>query len=691
MRWTRSSWLARDDVHLMRFVRSVTIAAAGSAAVYVAILWNLRWAPFRTAVEGGLYSGFYDAQARAFLDGRIHLPEGALGIEAFVHEGREYMYFSPGPALLRIPLFLCTSRFDGRLTALSMLLAWVVGTVFLALLVWRIRRILRGRAPLPGWEAACYGLLVAAVGGGSVLVYLASQPWVYHEAYAWAVASAFACSFTLLGVIERPSPTRIAGFSAALLGAVLSRATTGWAFGFAALGTAVWFLTGRHGFRGARYGRLLVLGAAAPLLVGVAVNMAKFDHPFLFPLEDQVWTSLNKHRQLALEENGGDLVSFDLLPSTLTAYLRPDGIRFVPVPPFITFPEQAARSVGGGFLDQTYRTGSAVAFMPALTVLGLWGLIIAFRPKGPDRAPWLRLPILGAGAITGAILVYGYISYRYVAELLPVMALASAVGVVDLGHLFSLRSDRARRRLLIGLSALTGFGVLANAAVGLTTAAYSNPGPELDRYLDVQESFSRLVPGDPLLAMTERRDHLPLDAEGEHLLIVGDCAGLYVGQAEDYWPWVTVEVRPVVMDLEVGPAPRALSEAPRRSRESLELVRGLHRPTSLRLERRPDAAYRFVYDSPRVVRETEWIPGFRTEVEVTLEPLEDRDLYHLELDGEPVMEIPLTDFDEEFFRFQNLLLPNVDPEEEDETGVTVRERETERPPRCDRLLGRLEG
>jgi hypothetical protein len=680
----------RGDAHLMRFVRSVGIASLGSAVVYVSILWNLRWAPFRTALGTTLYADFYDAQARSFLDGRLDIPEGTLGIEAFIHEGRELMYFSPGPALARIPLLLVTDRFDGRLTAISMLLGWVTTVVFASLLIWRVRRVLRGRAPLPTWEAVSYGLLVVAIAAGSVLVYLASQPWVYHEAYTWAVAAAFACAFALLGVIERPSPMRVAACGAALLLAVLSRATTGWAFGLAIIGTALWFLTGRHGVRGAQYGRLLLGAAVAPLLVGVIFNMAKFDHPYLFPLEDQVWTSVNEHRRDALEANGGDLVSADLLPSTLAAYFRPDGIRFIPLPPFVTFPEEPAQSVGGGFLDQTYRTGSAVPFMPALVGLGTWGLGIAFRRRGPDRAAWLRPPILGAGAICGAILVYGYISYRYVAELLPVLGVAAAVGTVDLGHLFGLRSHRARRWFVGGLACLVAFGVLANAAVGLTTAAYSNPGPALDRYLGLQEAGDRIVPGDGVAAMTEHLDHLPLDAEGEHLLIVGDCAGLYVGQAETYWPWVVVEVRPVAMEIEVGPPPPAL----RRSSgppEVVELARGLHRPTSLRFERRSDGAFRLVYDSPRLVEETGWGVAPRGAVEVVLDADEEDGEYVVLADGRPQLEIPLGDFDDDWFRYQNLLRPGVDPEEEAAAGVTVRQLETEPPPRCDRLLERVEG
>ena len=60
------------------------------------------------------------------MDGHLWVPPGSLGIEAFHVDGREYMYFGPFPALLRIPVLWTTAEFDGRLTVVSMLLAYVV-------------------------------------------------------------------------------------------------------------------------------------------------------------------------------------------------------------------------------------------------------------------------------------------------------------------------------------------------------------------------------------------------------------------------------------------------------------------------------------------------------------------------------------------------------------------------------------
>ena len=49
-----------------------------------------------------------------------------FGLEAFVVNGHAHTYFGPLPSFLRMPILLVTSRFDGRLTQVSMLLAFVL-------------------------------------------------------------------------------------------------------------------------------------------------------------------------------------------------------------------------------------------------------------------------------------------------------------------------------------------------------------------------------------------------------------------------------------------------------------------------------------------------------------------------------------------------------------------------------------
>ena len=80
-------------------------------------------------------------------DGHLAIPKGAIGVEAFVHNGHEYTYFGPFPSLIRMPILALTHAYDARLTAPSMLVAWILTAAFCSLLVWRVRVMMRGAMP----------------------------------------------------------------------------------------------------------------------------------------------------------------------------------------------------------------------------------------------------------------------------------------------------------------------------------------------------------------------------------------------------------------------------------------------------------------------------------------------------------------------------------------------------------------
>ena len=78
--------------------------------------------------------------------GHLWLPNGKMGIEAFVHNGHDYTYFGLFPSIIRMPILLVTSRLDGQMTAPSILVAWLLTALFSSLMLWRLRILMRGDA-----------------------------------------------------------------------------------------------------------------------------------------------------------------------------------------------------------------------------------------------------------------------------------------------------------------------------------------------------------------------------------------------------------------------------------------------------------------------------------------------------------------------------------------------------------------
>ena len=143
------------------------------------------------------------------MDGHLYVPKASLGLEAFERGGHDYMYFPPFPALLRIPVLMTTQEYDGRLTLLSMALAFVLMAVMTAKLVWLVRDLMAGDARLGRFEAAAWAGFLALSTGGTAATFNAALPWVYHEVYAWAVPLVVGSMYWMLRVMRAPERRNI--------------------------------------------------------------------------------------------------------------------------------------------------------------------------------------------------------------------------------------------------------------------------------------------------------------------------------------------------------------------------------------------------------------------------------------------------------------------------------------------------
>ncbi len=531
----------------MRIRRSIIGGAVAGFLPYVCVLWDFRWNPLRRAGAHGFASNFYDLQARALLDGHFWVPDQSLGVEGFVVDGHTYMYFPPLPALLRVPVLLLTDRFDGRLSAPMMLLAWFLLAAATATLLWNTRLLIRGIAAVSKVESLVAAMFLAAVTGGSVIVFLAALPWVYHEAYLWATACAVATLAGLVVFARRPTMAVAVSTAIFAVATILTRTTSGWAIAITVIVVGAIGAVRRSNTRGAL---VLVAGGAIAIVVGSAVNWVKFRHPYMFPLEHQQWTRVSSRRRLALMMNGGTITGPRFFLSSLVNYFRPEGIRFTSYFPFVSLPAEPARGYGGAVVDQAYRTGSVPAFAPLLFVLGVVGFISTIRVRAVEKVRGLIIPVIGALAAGSGVMLYGYIAHRYTADFLPGLIICGAVAVVTLVRQLERCRPSVRRLAVVTVAMAAVFGTLTNGAAGVAAARLTGRGQRLEQYLSFRHG-----PGDVLHRagrLVVQSSTLPADAPADRLVIIGDCQALYLATGDQYEPWVTVEARDLVISVEAG-------------------------------------------------------------------------------------------------------------------------------------------
>jgi hypothetical protein len=186
--------------------------------------------------------------------------------------------------------------------------------------------------------------------------------------------------------------------------------------------------------------------------------------------------------------------------------------------------------------------------MPLLLATGLWGAVTTFLPRRPVMVRSFRPLLVAAAASGGAMLIYGTVYERFLADFLPVLVLASAIGVVDIYRRLDGRTRVPRVVVPAAVGLLAMFGFVANMGIAITPQSNWTQ-TQAEQYVQTELDLSDLS-GHPLAGHVVRGDKLPTQAPIGQLFVEGDCQGLYIsdglGSAFPYptYIWRPVEVAP---------------------------------------------------------------------------------------------------------------------------------------------------
>lgn len=530
---------------LRRFSRA---AAAGSLVAVVADLLLLSAGTLDLFPDPGPLGGFYDAQGRAILDGRLAVDPSAAGFEGFVVNGSTYIYFGPVLSLLRLPVLLATDGLDGRLTVLSMAIGFAFLLAAAAWLHWQVRNVLRPGDEIDRTDTVAVFLMQVGVGAGAVPLFLAGRAVVYHETELWGAALAVASLAAIVMVLRRASLARIALAGLLVTLAINTRVPAGLGGVLALLALAALATIGLALRDQRRLTTAAALAAAALVALGssAVVNVAKFGEPFGIPLDKQVFSDLEPSRQAALAANGGSLFGVRYLPTTMLQSVRPDAVGTTRSFPYLGLPRDPPVVVGNARFDTLERSLSAVTSMPLLCLLALVGLVAAAL-RGPPRL--LIAVALASAAGAGVSLTIAYVTTRYLADFLPFLLLSALVGLQML--LPAVGRGRHRTALLAGGVVLVLAGVAVNGSVGLVTQRLLSAEAEQAKRAAFVETQDEI---DDLLGRTPRGvasgSALPEPGPPGDLFVLGDCDGLYVATQSEWAP-VERTARSGVRDLTV--------------------------------------------------------------------------------------------------------------------------------------------
>ncbi len=446
--------------------------------------WLVTWGDWDFFPPAGMLEAFYDAQAQSLLEGRIDVPPEAIGPEAFVHNGKSYGYFGPTPALARLPLQVFMPAMHGRWSRVSMLAASLLAMLSVLLFFRRLERHLALDVH-PNLRALLRAAAVAAVALGSCTVFLCAESKVYQEAIIWGAALTLAHAAFLFCYLTEPRTRWLALTCAAAFLAFFARVSSGAGalLSLAIVDLAILLPSVRFreywgvksaDRRPAALAMSLTLLAAASLWMGL--NYAKFGVLFVSqPMQMNV-----QYDRARLARIKGDLASLDNLPLTAACYLSPGNIRFGSRFPWVYLmgdPDLERRFPKAHF-DRAEAFAGLPPSAPGLLLGAICGTLLCFAARRPQLRV-CRAPL--AGAFAGGLLLFtwGFISYRYLEDALPWLAVGSVIALTQIPQL---QSDRLRQAATALVLLLTAYGVWTNFAFAIVQQRfYAYPIPQEKR------------------------------------------------------------------------------------------------------------------------------------------------------------------------------------------------------------------
>jgi hypothetical protein len=440
------------------FARTEAAVVVASAILFFSLATQWTFRPDLELPSYTFGTRFFLAQAHSLTEGNLAVRPKDLPGECFVHDGKCYGYFGLTPSLLRAP-FLPVLDELGSLTPLFICAA-------LTLALWAAVDMMRRawlRAGVRGPpELITFALMAIGLGVGSVLVQL-TRPAMYEEAIVWAIAFlllairavwrwtdtesrvqlgvALVC--LVLGAGARPTvlPAAVVLGGFILWRAVLARRVA-WAFSALAI-------------------------VALPSVFVLGVYWLKFET--LIPdlrINESVHGSPSAAAIFA--RNGGATTSAKFIPTSLFAYLRPDGIVFGDAFPWV----QAHSSVawlpplrsGGAYIEPV---GSATTTMPLLVIAaigaGCWAIwALVSRPDLRETARTVGVLLVAAASCLVVTLTWLVIVNRYLGDFYPLLATGTAAAPLFLAKMC--RSS-GRWGLVAIVAGLCAWGVFVNLAL----------------------------------------------------------------------------------------------------------------------------------------------------------------------------------------------------------------------------------
>jgi hypothetical protein len=393
---------------------------------YYFLITNGSFDPFGVEALGRLYNDM----ALRLLRGDFTIDPSIAEGEAWVRDGKTYVYYGIGPALLRMPLALVIPL---QTVSLARLSCWTA----LAIASWaQVSVMLRAARSVPatGWHLAMFiTVMVAMLFTGPQLA-ATFAAWVFNEPIYWS--EAFVALFLRLAFIRLLDRRRVSAGDWAWLGlltgmTICTRPPEGLALvaGACALGLAdAWRMrhAGEH-LIPALLRRLVesswayVLCALPFLALAGYVNEQRWGNPLTFA-DGRYYVHAMDSPDIYRIYTSEPMFSVMRIPYAVAYYL----FGFMGNDAIHAYLVQYFGAPGGGWPRSVL-----LATATCLGALALFGIGATLRDSSERR---LSIALVAPAVLVLLMLMVPFLNFRYRYEFVPLLALGAALAVRRIGN-----------------------------------------------------------------------------------------------------------------------------------------------------------------------------------------------------------------------------------------------------------------
>jgi hypothetical protein len=456
--------------------------------------WFVTWGDWKF-FEPEDFCGFYDAQARSLIEGRLDVPLSAIGNEAFTFQGKTYGYFGIGPALLRIPLVMASPKMDGLWSRMMMLIACAINLIC----IYCIMRLIRDDEAVSR-QRLLHSLFILCAGIGSTNVFMLGRSFTYHEAIMWAGTFALLFTWALIKYLERPryGSLALASFFAFMSFHCRQTVGSGVLMVMCVLGGILIWRTIAKSEAGhalfafppiakpLRHALIAIFAVLLTIGTSFGLNYAKFRTFNAIPVQ-----YYNCYHEIPnrMQVTGGRQIHPENIPTAVASYFGPNGITFDRNFPWVRMPRETSR-VGSPAIDVVESFSSVPVSMPALLLLAVAGCAPLFS-GWREMIRRARLPALALLCGGGIVLATVGITERYLHDFYPALILFAAIGVSRI------EVEKRRWGRTAVITALTIISIYINCSFSFVHQRTTSGAPLAKRveFRHIQHTFFKLTRG----------------------------------------------------------------------------------------------------------------------------------------------------------------------------------------------------